>query len=88
VNVPAWTLATPRAKDVLHAVRLAPRPRLTRRLSSLPSWSWFGAGLVLGAGLALLLTTTTGVGSYDGDEGSSDRPVGDPSRGAERGATA
>ena len=63
MNVPGWTVAAPRAKDVLHAVRLTPRPRLARRIAALPSWGWFGAGLVLGAGLALLLTTTTGVGS-------------------------
>lgn len=61
MNVPRLAVAAPRAKDVLHAVRLAPRPRLTRRISALPGWGWFGAGLVLGAGLALLLTTTTGV---------------------------
>jgi hypothetical protein len=55
VNVPGWTLAAPRAKDVLHALQRAPHPRLTRRLGSAPGWGWFGAGLLLGASLVWLL---------------------------------
>ena len=69
MNVPAWTVAAPRAKDVIHAIQRAPRPRrLSRRLGSVP-WSWFGAGLLLGATLVLLVGPTLREHvAYEGEE--------------------